>query len=588
MGVEVAVESGSAPVGAEVAAQRVWVDPARVEARSVRIGGLPVVNAVLDRLGFVDLVAAYLDPPDVRCVLPTDVVIGVVVRNLAVGREPLYGLGAWAAGWDAALLGLEADTVGALNDDRVGRALDELFTTDRASLTTALGLAAVAAYRIDCTELHNDSTSLTLYGAYRAARGAARAGQTPARPARGHSKDHRPDLKQLVWILTTSADGAVPITYRLADGNTEDSTTHIATWDQLVAMLGRADFLYIADCKLATRDAMEHIDGHHGRFLTVLPRSRKEDEAGRAWLAAKPRAWHEIARRPGQRVDDPPEVWHALAAPAPSAEGFRIVWVRSSTKRAHDASARLDRIDRAQAALETLAGKLASPRCKLKTRAAVEDAAHAVLAQTGAARWVRVTVDEHVESRYRKEGRGRPGPNSRYRRIDTRRLSLTWDIDTDAVAHDAASDGAFPLISNDRDLSAAALLAAYKGQPHLERRNHTFKGVLDAAPVELHSDTRIDALAFCLYTALLVHALIERTLRAAMAATGIDQLPLYHEHRPCTAPTAARVLEILQPLSRTHIIHDGRTLAIVDPDPSPLQQQLLELLDIPLTAYQTR
>ena len=133
----------------------------------------------------------------------------------------------------------------------------------------------------------------------------------------------------------------------------------------------------------------------------------------------------------------------------------------------------------------------------------------------------------------------------------------------------------------------AGLLAAYKGQPHLERRNHTLKGVLDAAPIELNSDQRIDALAFCLYAALLVHALIERTLRAAMAAAGIDQLPLYHEHRACTAPTAARVLEILEPLARTHITHNGATLAIVDPDLTPQQRQLLELLDIPLDAYQT-
>ena len=65
----------------------------------------------------------------------------------------------------------------------------------------------------------------------------------------GHSKDHRPDLKQLVWILTVSADGAVPIAYRLADGNTVDDPTHVPTWDGLVALLGRVDFLYVADCQ---------------------------------------------------------------------------------------------------------------------------------------------------------------------------------------------------------------------------------------------------------------------------------------------------------------------------------------------------
>src|SRR5207237_626164 len=123
-----------------------------------------------------------------------------------------------------------------------------LYLADRASMTTALSVAAVTAYGISPAELHNDSTSLRLYGAYRACGADGRAGSTgpdggapqdgpapgggagPARPARGHSKDHRPDLKQLVWILTTCADGAVPFTFKMADGNTEDSTTHIATW----------------------------------------------------------------------------------------------------------------------------------------------------------------------------------------------------------------------------------------------------------------------------------------------------------------------------------------------------------------------
>ena len=103
----------------------------------------------------------------------------------------------------------------------------------------------------------------------------------------GHSKDHRPDLKQLVWILTTCADGAVPFTFKMADGNTEDSTTHIATWQACRAVAGHPGFLYVADSKLATTANMNHIAGQGGRFLSVLPRSRKEDKDGREWLAGQ-------------------------------------------------------------------------------------------------------------------------------------------------------------------------------------------------------------------------------------------------------------------------------------------------------------
>ena len=78
----------------------------------------------------------------------------------------------------------------------------------------------------------NDSTSIRFCGQYRKQPELIR-GRRPARLAFGFSKDHRPDLKQLLFILTTAADGGVPVQFRCADGNTSDSVTHIETWNTL-------------------------------------------------------------------------------------------------------------------------------------------------------------------------------------------------------------------------------------------------------------------------------------------------------------------------------------------------------------------
>ncbi|MGH9028547.1 MAG: IS1634 family transposase [Acidimicrobiales bacterium] len=424
-------------------------------------------------------------------------------------------------------------------------------------------------------------------GACASATGSPRAGVAPPRPARGHSKENRGDLKQLVWILTISADGAVPITYRMVDGNTEDSTTHITTWERCCKIAGTRSFLYVADSKLCTRDNMDHIAKNHGRFLTILPRTRKEDETGRAWIAAGQVAWAEVSRRPGERKGDPDEVYWAVPAPSCSSEGYRVVWFRSSTKRANDAASRAERIERARAGLKELAGSLSSPRCRLKSRLAVEEAAKVVVTAANALRWVRFEVQDEVDTEFRQERRGRPGKDTRYRRIEHHRFSLTFSTDAAAVAFDAASDGSFPMITNDTEMTAAELLCAEKRQPRLERRHATFKGVIEAAPIELKSDWRIDAFGFCLYVALLVHALVERELRAAMERAGIEHLPLYHEDRACRAPTAARVLELLATLARTVVYHRGDVLAVAPPELSPLQEQLLDLLAVPLSAYQT-
>ena len=565
--------------------RRVLVDPGEITIETELVSGLPVVNAVLERLGLAKLLEDHLPEPDPRCELAPAQAIGVLVRNLALGRQPLYGLCAWAAAYDPTLLGLEAGEAELLNDDRVGRALDQLFTSDRASLLTALSLSAIDAFGIALEELHDDSTSLVLYGSYADATGEPVAGMSPPRPARGFSKDHRGDLKQLVWILTISADGAVPITYRMVDGNVEDSTTHITTWERCRAIAGRSGFLYVADSKLCTRDNMDHIARNGGRFLTILPKTRKEDELGRAWIASGAVTWGEIARRPGKRKDDPDEVYWAAEAPSCSAEGYRIVWFRSSVKRMNDALSRNDRIEKARADLQDLAGSLSSPRCQLKSRQAVEDAAGKVVASHMAGRWVRFEVADDVVTEFRQERRGRPGKDTRYKKIESHRFSLTFATDAAAVAFDAASDGCFPMCTNDTEMTEAELLGAQKRQPRLERRHATFKGVIEAAPIVLKSDYRIDALGFCLYVALLVHALIERELRQAMAEAGIAELPLYYEDRACKTPTAARVLEILAPLARTVVGHRDEVLTVAAPELSPLQEQLLTLLEVPLGAY---
>ena len=72
-----------------------------------------------------------------------------------------------------------------------------------------------------------------------------------------------------------------------------------------MAMLGTATFTYVADSKLCTRDNLDHIAGNGGRFLTILPKTRKEDGIGRAWVAGGAVFWEKIARHPGKKKDDP-------------------------------------------------------------------------------------------------------------------------------------------------------------------------------------------------------------------------------------------------------------------------------------------
>ena len=73
-----------------------------------------------------------------------------------------------------------------------------------------------------------------------------------------------------------------------------------------------------------------------------------------------------------------------------------------------------------------------------------------------------------------------------------------------------------------------------------------------------------------------------------MAEHGITHLSVYPEDRGSAAPTAARILDIFTSLARHHLIDQrGRLVQTFQPELSPLQRQILDLLGVPETAYLT-
>jgi hypothetical protein len=200
--------------------------PFELEGR--RLGPLPIVNDFIERLGLEKLLAKHVPTCDRRCSLSYSKALGVLVRSIIVEREPIYRQQELVQGFFAPCFGLTEGEVEELTDDKLGRALDRLFQADRGTLLTEVVVAATKRFDLDLSELHNDSTSIRFCGQYRAAeerKGKRISGKRAPWITHGNSKDHRPDLKQLLFILTTTRDGGVPVQFRCEDGNTNDSAT---------------------------------------------------------------------------------------------------------------------------------------------------------------------------------------------------------------------------------------------------------------------------------------------------------------------------------------------------------------------------
>lgn len=553
---------------------------------SQALEGLPLINHFVNRLGLDALLQCYVPSTDSRLRVTTSTVLGVLLRNILLSRTPLYSLPSWAESFEPSQLGLSPDEVHGFNDDRIGRALDRLFDADRASLITEVVVQAVREFDISLEELHNDSTTITFSGHYGGAKGYPRRGRPTLAITHGHNKDHRPDLKQILWILTISADGAVPVHFRLCDGNTTDDQTHIQSWETLRRLIGRPDFLYVADSKLCVREAMTHIAGQGGRFLTVLPKTRREEIWFREWIQTHTPDWKEVCRRPHpRRREGTPDIYRVTESPLRSSEGYRIIWVYSSLKAECDQQSRHGKIEKGILALEVMETRLRGKRCRFGNRSAVANAVESALATTGADRWLSVTIDEKIEDHFRQETKGRPGTTTRYRRRQKSRFHLQWQPRPETIDYDARTDGMFPLITNDDNLPAGDLLQKYKYQPQLEKRHEQLKTVCEVMPVFLKSVVRIESLLTIYFLALLISALIEREIRREMKARGIRSLPLYPEERLCRAPTTDRLLELFGNLKK-HQLFDGKNLVqVFQPTLSELQREVLNLLGVTPSAY---
>jgi len=162
--------------------------------QDLRIGALPILNRFIARMGLEEELTLA-----VRNAGYADALLALV-KNILIDRNALYAIREWVALFDAGLV-----CQGNINDDKLARALDRLFAADRATLQTRIVLGVIKRFDLKMDQIHNDTTSIMVSGAY------DRQNAKAVQLKRGHSKQHRPDLKQLVYSLCVTRDGAVPV-----------------------------------------------------------------------------------------------------------------------------------------------------------------------------------------------------------------------------------------------------------------------------------------------------------------------------------------------------------------------------------------
>ena len=537
-----------------------------------QVGALPLLHAIGKRMGLRAVLERYVSSHGNDQVPVVDTLI-LLSYNLIIGKEPLYELPAWVASIDLRPIGLADYAPEKFNDDRFGRCLDRVYEADRASLMTDLVTGVVRAFYLELQRIHNDSTSIKAHGKY------PEKTRSGVELKQGKSKDHRPDLKQLVFSLSLSADGAVPVHHKVYAGNRTDDTTHIETWNDIRKIAPGPDFLYVADSKLCSDEQLSYIVGKGGRAITIMPETWGEVAEFKSVLRTTRKTKKEIWRRPKPGHEEETEYFSVFVGDYLTRKrGYRIHWIYSSEKRGRDRQSREARLAKAEQALMALNARLNTRN--LKQQEAIEAAVKTILEQHQVEELLQFQIGTSREEYRVQIGQGRPGKQTRYKTCIRPIYTLTWTRNLQAIKQEARVDGLFPLLSTDVALSAKEVLQAYKYQPRLEKRFSQFKSFHNAAPLLFKRVTRIEANLFVFFIALIIQALIEREVRTKMGMHGLSGLLIYPEERESSRPTTNKIIDIFEPVSTYSIIENEQVVEEFKDELTDTHKTILEYLNI--------
>lgn len=531
-----------------------------------RLCHLPVVMDVLRRSGVLDVIdhAIREDP---RSKVSTSECVSVILCGVCLGHHDLWRMADRLAPYDMATIMRDRGfCLAEFTEERLAKALDDLFTAGLDRLMTGIALQAIAQFNIGTDFLHFDTTSLSFFGAYESEEFGSLtdgSGQPPL-VTHGYSKDHRPDLKQIMFGSLVSRDGGIPLYGKALDGNRSDSESAAEFFQKIRSLVhDPREVCCVADSKGWCGSVLALVQHEGLRLLSRLPRHHRLHSV----VMGMPAPSERIERPPrhGETATDYYEfagfdVEESLLVEQPAADPAgqgvrsrlhfpaRAVRVFSSALlRRKTATLERTRISEAKEAQRQMAAWQAV------AYACTSDAERA--AQRHVAEADFTTIDVVAEVREvvgpfrRGPGRPRKQPEADLPAERHYRISYTTvPANQEAIAERLRRAATFVQIRTRNpgwDITDAEMIDRYRGQYLCEHGFSWLKsgaGMKGINPIYLETPKRIASLCFLYVIGLMVWTLIQRTVRSNLKKwnTGLP----YHRNKPSPRITTRFFFEL--------------------------------------------
>ncbi len=554
--------------------------PSAIILNTEQINSVPFLLGVIEQMGIRDLIDAHVTPHGAWQGASVGTVVSIWLCHILAERDHrLVAVRDWVAQRTVTFNTLLDLTLRDTDctDDRLANVLSMLSDeTTQANLDQAMLQRWIRVYRLPTDTVRLDSTSVSVYH------------DTAADDSllhQGHSKDHRPDLRQFKAMLASLDPLGLPLVCQPVAGNRADDGLYVPAYQAAVRALGTSSVLVVGDSKmgaLATRGHM--VAGRSCYLCAYRPPSATEELAIWREQALKRQATWQCL----EKID--PKTGEVLSEVMIDEWEREQSWKHPVTQQTHKWTERVlvacssayqaglrRRRERTLARLTEDLAKLWQPPGRGRKRYGSRQELERVVAERIAQAKLTGVVQTRVDQQTLTDGTTRWIVSAVWVNLAAwqalvERLGWQIYVSNTTKAH----------------YDAPALVAAYHQQVVQERGFSRLKTRhLHIRPVYLRDEDRIAGLLWLLCLALRVLTLTEYRLRTALAERGEELMGLNPASRTQSTaqPTTERVLDAFSSITLTSIEVEGGSYHHVTPL-NATQRHVLELLKLPDDLYE--
>ena len=484
-----------------------------------------IVAGIIDELKIVEIIDGQIDADDQEEVSTGEAVKAMIINGLGFSNRPLVLTPQFFENLPMSALFREGVNASHFNRYKLGRSLDKVFDYGCEILFSTIAAFGCRQEKVDQRFNSLDSTSFSLNGEY-----LIEEDKNTINITHGHSKDHRPDLKQVMLELMVSQDGGVPFVSKSWDGNGSDNVIFeeraAALIDEFKA--SEAPRYLVGDSKLYHKKAKETLA--QIPFITRIPGSLKLEQNIIDQALSSPLQWVDMGD--GNRYQrfelchyEIEQRWLVIHSEAALSRA-RSTLARQQEKESKKIEKALFHLQ-AQRFESEIAGKNAL-KAKVKSWKF-----HQV-------KEISLTAHKH----YAKKGR--PSAKAKAAGVNWQ-IQATFNVDENYIEAQSQHNACFVIGSNIKsdELTDMELFRGYKSQSNVEGGFRFLKDPLFfVSSLFLKKPSRIEALLMIMTLSLFVYSIAQRRIRTNLVAQN-ETLPNQID-RPIQRPTLRWIFQLFE------------------------------------------